>query len=603
MEYRIQKIVFPTETKHQLCKNLFYRGEFGYLDREKYELHLGKGQNVDFSTYINACSYRKWKKYTKAGYITLHLNIKGEFQLCLVGYTKNVVEIERTEYQIQKHCIEERQELHFRFPDNDSQMIGFEISAIEDCIIYGGYYTVEVDEVEINEIQLSLVTTTCKKEEFIKKNVELIKREVMKSECEMKDKFYLHVIDNGGTLSSKDIHGEHIYLHHNNNSGGSGGYARGMIEALHQAPKATNVLLMDDDVLVLPESIIRTFKLLKLLKDEYKDYFISGAMLYYEEPNKQHEDIGTVAKDGSYVTLKPHFDHDLLENNLENEKDFMTKKNQYAAWWYCCIPVRVIEKNGLPLPLFIRWDDSEYSLRCKAKFITMNGICIWHMGFATKYNAALDNYQQYRNFLIDRACSGILQEVDPYNRIFKAFRVELLKFNYAGAELILRAFEDFIKGPEFLKIDRGEQILKRNMKLNEKLIPLSKIDGIDIQDVFSCFTDLPRKFLDKWLYRLTYNGQRFCPSFLYKKDFAYVSFDCSYQPQKMAMHNKLVAINPFDKTGIVRELDKKRYRELLKRFNKVAFYYKKHRREIESAYREERSYLTSEKFWKEYLKI
>ena len=47
MEYKIQKLVFPTEAKHQLCKKLFYRGSEGYLDREKEELHLGKGQMAD----------------------------------------------------------------------------------------------------------------------------------------------------------------------------------------------------------------------------------------------------------------------------------------------------------------------------------------------------------------------------------------------------------------------------------------------------------------------------------------------------------------------------------------------------------------------------
>lgn len=601
MEYKIQNIIFPIETKHQDCKGLFYHGD-GCLDREEKALHLGKGQNVDFTTYLNGCSSRKWKKYTKAKGFSLYLDVQGVLQICLTGYTKDV-QINRTEDQIKKYYLDSRQVIHLQFSDNEEQIIGFEISAIEDSVIYGGYYTVETDESELNEVRLCLATTTYKKEKFIKKNLECLRQEIINSEFEIRDNLYIHVVDNGRTLSSKDVCGEHIYLHPNSNSGGSGGYARGMIESLNQTPKATHVLLMDDDVLVLPESVFRTFRLLRLMKEEYKTHFISGAMLYYEEPNRQHEDIGTVTKDAVYETLKPRFDHNYLEANLDNEADFAEKNSQYAAWWYCCIPAEVIEKNGLPLPLFIRWDDSEYSSRCKAKFITMNGICIWHMGFTKKYNSVLDLYQQCRNFLIGRASSNVFQDTDPYNRIFKAFRVEMLKFNYDGAELVLRAFQDFLKGPEFLKANRGEEIIKRNSKLNEKLIPLNQVEGCDIQDVWSCFSDPPRKFLDKWLFRLTYNGQRFWPTALCKKDVAYISFDYAYQPQKMSMHNKLIAINPFDNTGNIRKLDKVRYRKLSGRFKQATAYYEKHKEEIEAAYRDAMPYLTSEKFWREYLEI
>ena len=42
---------------------------------------------------------------------------------------------------------------------------------------------------------------------------------------------------------------------------------------------------MDDDVMILPESLIRTYNLLKIVRPEYEHHFISGAMLFYEEMN------------------------------------------------------------------------------------------------------------------------------------------------------------------------------------------------------------------------------------------------------------------------------------------------------------------------------
>ncbi len=603
MEYKIQKIVFPTENKYQQCKDLFYHGNCGYLDRKSEELCLGKGQNVDFATYLNGCSYRKWRTYTKAGNVILYLDLEGTFELCVVGYSKKALEIERTEYVIQEYCLKDRQTIRFEFPENNDQILGFEISSKETCKFFGGYYAVMVDESELNEVNLCIATTTCRKEKFIKRNVKVLKQSILESDEPMKENFFVHVVDNGQTLTNEDINGYHVYLHPNHNVGGAGGFARGMIESLNQKPKATHVLLMDDDVLILPESIKRTYHLLRLRKEEYKDRFISGAMLRFEEPNIQHEDIGTIMKNGYCRPLKPNYNQAILMCNLENESEFVYRNNEYAAWWYCCIPTKIIEKNGLPLPIFIRWDDVEYSLRCKAKFITMNGICVWHMGFATKYNAAMDRYQECRNILIDKACSDILQDVDGYDKVRKEFRVEMLRFNYDVAELVLRAFEDYLRGPDFLKKNNGEKILKRNIELNEKFVPLNEIGRGDLEDVFSCFADPERKFVDKWLYRLTYNGQRLWPFGLYKKENAYIAFDHSYQPQKMAMHDEVIAVNPFEKTGVVRKLDKKRFRELMERYKRAEYYCKKHQKRIEKAYKEERPYMTSETFWRKYLEI
>ena len=603
MEYKIQSIVFPTETKHQQCRDLVYHGDSGFLDRENRCLTLGVGQKCDFVTYLNACSYRKWKKYAKVGQATLCLEVSGSVQICYLGYHKDMAMIVRNEFKLTMDTNVGRRTIKFVFPENDEEMIGFEITALEQSVLYGGYFTVEIQEKQINDICLCIATTTCRKEAFIKQNVELLKKEILASSDNIAENLYIHVVDNGETLTTEDINGAHVFLHPNHNTGGSGGFARGMIESLEQNPKATHVLLMDDDVLILPESIKRTYHLLKLLDSKYSTSFISGAMLYYEEPNRQHEDIGTITKNCMFNALKPKYDHNYLGCNIDNEAEFLKQPNEYAGWWYCCIPVTQIEKYGLPLPIFIRCDDMEYSLRCKANIITLNGICLWHMGFVTKYNAAFDKYQQCRNLLIDKACSDILKNVDVFDFVYKSYRIELLKFNYNAAELVLRALEDYLKGPEFLKHDRGESIVKENSKMNDKMIPLEEIPGGNMPNVWDCYFEEPRKIVDKWLFRITFNGQRLCPPFLRRKKLVPIAFDHSYQPQKMTLHNKLLAVNPYNKTGVIRCLDVKKYRKLQKKCRELVLQYKKEHKRIEGLYRKEMKCLTSSKFWKEYLGI
>ena len=158
MEYKIQSLVLPTEEKHMQCRKLFYRGDEGYLDRENTQLNLGYGQFCDFTTYFNACSYRKWLKYTNAGILHLYLDVEGDVSLCFTGFHKQQASVMRHEYCFQKYQSKDRRTIHYVFPENDEMMNGFELTALGNCTLYGGYYAVDVDERLINRIQLSIAT-------------------------------------------------------------------------------------------------------------------------------------------------------------------------------------------------------------------------------------------------------------------------------------------------------------------------------------------------------------------------------------------------------------------------------------------------------------
>lgn len=73
------------------------------------------------------------------------------------------------------------------------------------------------------------------------------------------------VIDNGRTLVPEQWNSDKITIHPNKNVGGAGGFTRGMIESMEQPEDITHVLLMDDDVIILPESIRRMYYLLSML--------------------------------------------------------------------------------------------------------------------------------------------------------------------------------------------------------------------------------------------------------------------------------------------------------------------------------------------------
>lgn len=609
MKLTLQHILFPYEKSLHDHWGLFYRGDRGILTEESSDGYLcfGKYQNIEFSTYFNGYSNVKWNKYTHVKNVSLVLEAEGNFELLLCGYSLSNDQPVRKELYSQSVNLKERAKCALEFPKSDEQMLAFEIKTLSETKIYGGYYEGEFEENTVREIELALSTTTCWKEEFIKRNIDLLNRMLLQSDMEIANHLNIHIVDNGRTLQKSDFpDNPRIHFHPNKNVGGSGGFARGMIEALHQVPKATHVLLMDDDVLIMPDSIYRTYALLKTLRDEYKDSFISGAMLIMEEMNVQHEDIGTVKRDGTYVPLKPRLYHHILRDNLINEKEYIAK-NQYQAWWYCCIPTQIIEKNGLPLPIFIRGDDCEFSLRNKVDVISMNGICIWHMGFYGKYSASMNLYQECRNLLIAQSTTGVIPHADLCGRIKKFYRDNILKHDYDAAELTLRALEDYMKGPEFIESADGEKIVKENGKLNQKMKPLKdfndlKLDWNDLE-VLNPYWDIPRGFLKKWLYRITYNGHRLCLPCMLGKQITTIPFDFGYVPGRMAMKKTYLAINPMLKTACLKPIDRARFKELQKRYHKDLKKYNREKKSIMEAYRTKREYLTSEAFWEKYLDL
>ncbi len=604
MKQIIQHIIFPDDDALFNYRELFYRhGGIVMEGGKKGILCLNKYGTVEFCTYFNGVSYGKWRLYTTINQILLNLMAEGDFEITLCGYSL-VNGIPARKVLGKRHIVSDGKDIVcVEYPENQEQILGFEISAFSELEILGGYYEGVFEAENVKDVELALSTTTCWKEEFIIKNIQRLKEGILDLDEEISRHFNIHIVDNGRTLKREDFPDDNrIYYHPNKNVGGAGGYARGMIECRHQIPNATHVLLMDDDVMILPESIYRTYVLLKNVKEKYSNSFVGGAMLIMEEKNIQHEDSGMVDDIGSFIPLKPRFNHLELSDNLRNEKTYYGS-NKYQAWWYCCIPMKIIEKNGLPLPLFIRGDDVEYSLRCKADIMTMNGIGIWHMGFYGKYSASMNIYQECRNLLIAQAASGILPKVNLARRIKKLYRDNILRHNYGAAELSLKAFEDYMRGPAFIMQDRGEEIIKENGKLNLKLQPLEQLESMGANIYEDPYWDSRRGFLKKWLYRITYNGHRFWPERLLGRKPVAIPFDFEYRPSKMAMKRICVAVNPVQQTGCVCEIDRKRFRELQRRYYRDFLCYSLRRKDIVDRYRKAGKTITSEEFWRKYLGI
>lgn len=575
----------------------------------------------DFTTFFNALSSIKWKKYTAAKDFYLHIELKGSS--CRLTHTHadsfswESNPVEGSSFEIK----ESSEWLVFDLPvityENDV-LNSFMIESNGPVFIRRSFFYTDVDDECVRPVELALCTTTIGKEDYIRKNVDLVRKYILESNEDISSHFMMHVVDNGRTLDAREIESTGIVLHPNPNVGGSGGFARGMLEAMKQQPIATHVLLMDDDVSVSPESIIRTYNLLRIVKESYIGAFVSGAMMSLNEPSIRTEDLGFFSFRGQFGPVKPPANvtnlHDIVASEAfvipsgipGNEDTGQT----YAGWWYCCIPMTVIKENGLPLPLFVRADDAEYSLRCKPKFITMSGICVWHLSFFYKYNAAVERYQVNRNTFIAQATSGIARLSDFTKELKHEVQLDLKKFNYDEAELALEGFEDFLKGPDFISEPVGEKCFIRANRRREKLVSLDQLReeckkiGIDVDSLVfdDVDRDYPRKRKDAALDFITFNGQRLLGGYTKVGKAAVISAaGWVYPPGKMRRADVLLAVDPITKQAAIRKRDTGRFREIWLRYKKDVKFYKENKTKLEEAYSRHFAEFTSVAFWENYL--
>ena len=314
----------------------------------------------------------------------------------------------------------------------------------------------------VRSTKIAVVICTFRREEYVLRNLKIISA-AASADPFLKDSLELFCVDNGGTL--KEVP-PGVRLIRNRNYGGSGGYARGMLEALrpaekdsdHTGARPTHFWLMDDDIRFDPSVLHRAVSMMRHRKQE--DLQLAAGMFSFEEPSVQWEASAafngyTFVSNGRGLDFRNR--EDLLKNRIR--KGAETGAHLYGAWWSLVMPAG----ESLPMPFFIKLDDVEYGLRTKGSFAVLNGFGVWHEAFGKKGNA-WNEYYTTRNTLIIQSLYPDL----PRNR-WKMMGVRLLKalaYNEPKCmEAALQGVKDYAAGPaSFEKTDpevRHSEVMER----------------------------------------------------------------------------------------------------------------------------------------------
>ncbi len=485
----LQRIIMPRQGDSQDVRVLYLEEHERNSTRAKAidrgTLHLPPQLEVSFGTYFNAFPASYWRRWTSLATVYLCLRIDGNFR---VDIYRSKADGTRIHVDGRECAAGDAGELIIPLnlaPFEDGGWYWFDITTEDgDDVVFheGGWYSADPAPGRAAAV-LGMPTfnrpSDCVGVLKAIAGDPLLMASVV--QVVVVDQGTKKIVDHPEFAAAGAQLGDRLRLIDQPNLGGSGGYARIMHEALKT--DAEQIVYMDDDIAVEPDSILRAIAFSRFAE---RPMLVGGQMLNLQERSHLHSMGEVVDWYGFMWRGAPGvvYDHDLADEPLR-ETPWLHRRIDvdYNGWWTCLIPRAVVEDIGLPLPFFLKWDDTEYGLRAaRAGYPTASvpGIAVWHQPWSDKDDAT--DWQAYfhlRNRLVTAAMYGSAKP--PYGllkSLTKGTLKHLLSLQYSTVALQDLAVQDFVAGPAGL-FDLLPTALGRAAKLRSgyddaKVLPSAK---------------------------------------------------------------------------------------------------------------------------------
>ena len=457
----LRNILFPAE-KVCTVDELYFRKKNDNVKYSEADGFMDIHGAVSFDTYFNIFPVKKYLDYCDMGNVFLELSLCGKFKVSVYG-----VSADREECVLTKSIVlDDKETFTIELGNVFSEKYDnayFTLESDNGCF-YGGRLVSERDSIQ--DVNIAVVICTFRREKFLLENHAKICAYLDKSDVFNSGNFHVYIVDNGRTLERDKTENSFVTLIPNENTGGSGGFTRGYYEAVHSGRNFTHILFMDDDIVLDCEMFLRVYSLLRIRSSDNKDLAVGGTMIKLSDRITQHE-AGSFWDGKRHVSIGEGCDltkrKDVLDTAYYPEGD-------YNAWWFYCFPSDWQEKYGYPLQFFIKEDDIEYSLRCAGRIAVLSGIAVWHDDFEGKY----DGFQEYyikRNELIMTAVNDQKRyTLFQIRKLVLSVMRQTVYQRYFLADIIMRAYDDFLKGWEHFYNTDTTALNKELMESCEPLI-------------------------------------------------------------------------------------------------------------------------------------
>jgi galactofuranosylgalactofuranosylrhamnosyl-N-acetylglucosaminyl-diphospho-decaprenol beta-1,5/1,6-galactofuranosyltransferase len=455
----LQRVILPRETDPLDVWPLYLeQSDAVHCDvSTRSAVSVPTSSKVSFATYFNAFPASYWKRWTKVRDVVLRMKVRGVGRIDLYRSKANGDQVHLRGIAV--HAADEWQSVELPVtlaPFEDGGWIWFDLATFAVPLeIDDAAWTTAMD---LPPVRIAVGMTTFNRVDDCVNSLLALGDDPTVLDAVTK----VYVADQGTTKISghprfaeaAKVLGARLEVIEQANMGGSGGFSRAMYESLEHSD-VDQVVLMDDDIMLEPDSILRASA---FSRASVQPIIVGSQMLNLQARARLHS-MGEVVDRGSYVWRPAPgavTDHDFGKESLRETEELHRRiDSTYNGWWMCLFPREVIEKTGLPLPLFIKWDDTEYSMRALDRgfpTVTLPGSGVWHMPWTDK-NDATDwtAYYHLRNRLI---VAALHSHHDMRKTLFKqglrAMIRRLLSMEYSTVAIELKAINDFLAGPERL---------------------------------------------------------------------------------------------------------------------------------------------------------
>jgi galactofuranosylgalactofuranosylrhamnosyl-N-acetylglucosaminyl-diphospho-decaprenol beta-1,5/1,6-galactofuranosyltransferase len=425
----------------------------------RHRLRLDPGEDLSFGTYFNAFPAGYWRRWTVVTDVRLTVGLTGAGAAVTVYRSMANGRSQRVESATTG--ADAKGEFTFDLslkPFVDGGWYWYDVVAGEEPVEVEAVWDAEVPADRVHPGSLTIAITTMNRPDYCGKLLAQLGADPgvkeLLDEVLVMEQGTQKVVDSPEFAGAQAALGDTLRVIEQGNIGGSGGYARGQFEAVRKGT-ATYVMMMDDDVICEPESIIRAVTFGDLAK---KPTIVGGHMFSIYDRSVLHS-FGEIVQRYKFWWRSPSTvlnDWDFAARNLRSARWLHRRIDvDFNGWFMCLVPMKALQEIGLSLPLFIKWDDSEFGLRASDAgypTVTFPGAAVWHIPWTDK-NDALDwqAYFHHRNRLIAALLHSPYPNGGSLVRESLAHSVKhLVAMQYSTVELRHKAIEDVFAGPERL---------------------------------------------------------------------------------------------------------------------------------------------------------
>ncbi|MGZ4566050.1 MAG: glycosyltransferase [Blastococcus sp.] len=463
----LQRVLMPRPADQLKVRSLYLdevnSGRAKVTDRHTAE--LGAGWEVSFASYFNAFPASYWRRWTVLESVVLRLTVSGS---CRVDVYRSKADGEQMHVTGAMHDGPEKT-LEFELdlgPFVDGGWYWFDVTTDEASTVSDAGWYAPVASAEEPTLAVGICTYN-RPADAVAALLALVEDDTVR------DALHAVVVADQGNKQVKDAArfpevadalGDRLRIIAQPNLGGSGGFARTMYEAFTNSD-ATHLVLLDDDIQLAPDSILRARAFAAYAKTPT---IVGGQMLALQDRSVLHT-MGEIVDRSSFFWRNApdtHYGHDFGVDSLRESPTMHRRIDvDYNGWWMCLIPRVVFDAVGMPLPLFIKWDDAEYGLRALAAgfpTVSLPGAAIWHLSWGDKDDSS--DWQAYfhtRNRLVAAALhspnengGGLFRDLLKHDLRF------LITLQYSTVQLHLMAYRDFLAGPDKLFDDLPTSVVR-----------------------------------------------------------------------------------------------------------------------------------------------